>query len=98
MTRWGLVSDVHGNLPALQEGLRLLSAAGAERLAFLGDYLGRGDSDACARQIREVADVAVVGNRDLDWQMRVGADTRDWVLSLPRVAVIGDLVVAHGDA
>jgi predicted phosphodiesterase len=98
MTRWGLVSDVHGNLPALEEALRILGQAGAGRLAFLGDYLGRGDSDGCARRIREVADLAVVGNRDLDWQMRVNASTRAWVLGLPRMAVDGELVVAHGDA
>jgi predicted phosphodiesterase len=95
---WGLISDVHGNLAALEEALRVLQGAGATRLAFLGDYLGRGDSDGCVRCIREVADVAVVGNRDLDWQDRVGAETKEWVLGLPRQAQVGPLVVAHGDA
>jgi predicted phosphodiesterase len=95
---WGLISDVHGNLAALEEALRVLEGAGATRLAFLGDYLGRGDSDGCARCIRGVADVAVVGNRDLDWQDRVGAETKRWVLGLPRQAQVGGLVVAHGDA
>ena len=69
-----------------------------ERLAFLGDYLGRGDSDACARRIRDVADVAVVGNRDLDWQHRVAPETRTWVLGLPTTASVDRLLVAHGDA
>jgi predicted phosphodiesterase len=95
---WGLVSDVHGNYPALEEALCVLAAAGARHLAFLGDYLGRGDSDRCAVRIREVADVAIVGNRDLDWQDRVAGATRDWVLSLPRSASMGRLVVTHGDA
>ena len=45
---WGLISDVHGNYPALEEALRALGAAGARRLAFLGDYLGRGDSSSSA--------------------------------------------------
>ncbi len=98
MSVWGLVSDVHGNLPALEEALRVLSAAGAGRFAFLGDYLGRGDSDACGRLIREVAAVAVVGNRDLDWQHRVAPVTRDWVLSLPRIACVDGVLLAHGDA
>ena len=79
---WGLIADVHGNLPALDRALRLLEAAGAQRYAFLGDYLGRGDSDACARRIQQVATVAVVGNRDLDWQDRVAPETRAWVLGL----------------
>jgi len=95
---WGLVADVHGNLPALEEALAVLRAAGATRLAFLGDYLGRGESDACARRIRDVADLAVVGNRDLDWQHRVASETRDWVLSLPPTASQDGLLVAHGDA
>ena len=95
---WGLISDVHGNLPALAEALRVLEAAGAGRLAFLGDYLGRGDADGCVRLIRCVADVAVVGNRDLDWQDRVGPETRAWVLGLPREAQVDALVLVHGDA
>src|SRR5689334_3466422 len=94
---WGLISDVHGNLAALERALALLQSAGARRLAFLGDYLGRGDSDACVVRIREVADAAIVGNRDLDWQFRVAPSTREWVLSLPRTALLGSLLVAHGD-
>jgi predicted phosphodiesterase len=95
---WGLVSDVHGNLPMLDTALRVLAAAGARRLAFLGDYLGRGDSDGCVRRIREVADVAVLGNRDVDWQERVAAETKAWVRSLPRMAQVHGLLLAHGDA
>jgi predicted phosphodiesterase len=97
-TVWGLVSDVHGNYPALEEALRVLGAAGARRLAFLGDYLGRGDSDRCVQRIREVADIAIVGNRDLDWQERVSAVSKAWVLDLPRTACAGRLLVSHGDA
>jgi Calcineurin-like phosphoesterase superfamily domain len=67
-------------------------------MAFLGDYLGRGDNDRCVRRIREVAEVVVVGNRDLDWQNRVSLATRMWVLGLPRSASIGPLLLAHGDA
>ena len=84
MTVWGLVSDVHGNYPALERGLGLLSAAGARRIAYLGDYLGRGDNERCVQRIRATADVVVVGNRDLDWRDRVSASIREWVLGLPR--------------
>ena len=95
---WGLLADVHANLAALDRALLLLEAAGATRLAFLGDYLGRGDPDACVRRIQQVADVAIVGNRDLDWQDRVAAPSRDWVRSLPRQVQLGPLLLAHGDA
>jgi hypothetical protein len=66
-------------------------------LAFLGDYLGRGESDRCVARIRDVADLAVVGNRDLDWQDRVSAVSKAWVLGLPRTAQVGRLLVSHGD-
>jgi predicted phosphodiesterase len=95
---WGLVSDVHGNYPALEQALRVLADAGAQRLAFLGDYLGRGDSDRCVQRIRAVADIAIVGNRDLDWQERVSAESKAWVLGLATTARIGPLLLAHGDA
>jgi predicted phosphodiesterase len=95
---WGLISDVHGNYPALEAAIGILGAAGAQRLAFLGDYLGRGDSDRCVSRIREVGEVAIVGNRDLDWQDRVSATSKAWVLGLPRTAQSGPLLLAHGDA
>ncbi len=95
---WGLVSDVHGNYPALEQALELLNTAGARRIAFLGDYLGRGDNERCVQRIRETGDVALLGNRDLDWQDRVSPAARDWVLGLPRTACCGRLLLAHGDA
>jgi len=95
---WGLISDVHGNYPALELAIGVLQRAGATKLAFLGDYLGRGDSDRCVALIQDVADIAIVGNRDLDWQDRVSADSKAWVLQLPRSACAGDLLVSHGDA
>ena|SRR5579864_1776526 len=95
---WGLISDVHGNLPALERAVALLAEHGATRLAFLGDYLGRGDSDGCVALIRRVAEVAIVGNRDLDWQDRVSAESKAYVLSLPRIAQCGRLLLSHGDS
>src|ERR1700716_3136231 len=90
---WGLVSDVHGNYAALEQALTLLSAAGAGRFAALGDYLGRGDNERCVRRIRDVAEVAILGNRDLDWQDRVSAASKAWVLGLPLVACVGPLLL-----
>jgi predicted phosphodiesterase len=94
---WGLISDVHGNLPALELALRVLHDAGARKFAFLGDYLGRGDSDGCVQRIQQVADVAIVGNRDLDWQDRVSLASKEYVQSLPRTAQVDKLLLSHGD-
>lgn len=98
MTRWGVLSDIHGNLAALERALAGLRARGAERIAVLGDDLGRGDSDGCVALIREVANVSVVGNRDLDWQDRVGDEARAYVLALPRQLQADGIAFTHGDA
>lgn len=97
MTRWGLLSDIHGNLPALKRALGEFQSRDVERIAVLGDNLGRGDSDGCVRLIRSVAELSVVGNRDLDWHDRVSAESREYVLGLPRLAAADDLVFTHGD-
>ena len=95
---WGLVSDVHGNYPALEQALSILSKAGATHVACLGDSLGRGDNERCVQRIRDIAEVAILGNRDLDWQERVSPAIKAWVLGLPRTAHLGPLLLAHGDA
>jgi predicted phosphodiesterase len=97
VTRWGILSDIHGNLPALERALAEFRARGVDRIAVLGDNLGRGDSDGCVERIREAADVSVVGNRDLDWQDRVHPDTTSYVLGLPRLAQVDGIVFSHGD-
>jgi predicted phosphodiesterase len=98
VTTWAFLSDVHGNLPALERALALCRARGAEQFVFLGDSVGRGDSDACVRLIAETASLSVVGNRDLDWAERVSPATRAYVLSLPRLAEAADFAALHGDA
>jgi predicted phosphodiesterase len=94
---WAVLSDVHGNLEALERALATCRALGASRFAFLGDLLGRGDSDGCVRLIRAVAAVSVQGNRDRDWAPRVSAPARAYVLALPVVACADGFACAHGD-
>jgi len=98
MTRWGMLSDIHGNLPNLKRALEQCQQRGVTRYAILGDNLGRGDLDGCVDLIRQHADISIVGNRDLDWADRVGQATREYVLSLPPIARADDFVVSHGDA
>ena len=98
MTVWGLISDVHGNLPALERAIDRCRARGGERFAFLGDLLGRGDSEGCVALVRALADVSVVGNRDLGWRDRVGAAAREYVLGLPAAGRAEDFLAVHGAA
>ena len=97
MTIWAFISDVHGNLPALEKAVATCSTLGIERIVSLGDTLGRGDPDGCVRLVRESAAAAVVGNRDLDWADRVSAESRRYVLGLARVAEASDFIAVHGD-
>ena len=98
MTRWGFISDVHGNLPALERAIAACGGRGVEQLVYLGDLLGRGDSDGCVRRVRETAALSVAGNRDFDWAQRVSPDSRAYVLGLPLQAEASDFVAVHGAA
>lgn len=59
----GIVSDVHGNLPALEAVLADIPPV--ERIVCLGDVVGYNPwPAACVARIREVADLCIQGNHD----------------------------------
>lgn len=64
--RVGILSDVHGNLEALQACLALLEQEKAETYIQCGDIIGYGpDGEACVRQISKLPLLAsVMGNHD----------------------------------
>lgn len=63
--RYGIISDVHGNMEGLRASLAVLDAAGVDRIACLGDTVGYGaEPDKCVELVRSRADVAVLGNHD----------------------------------
>ena len=63
--RTGLITDVHGNLPALEVVLDRLRRAGIDRLVCLGDVVGYGaQPDECVSIVREHAVECVLGNHD----------------------------------
>ena len=63
--RIGLISDVHGNLPALRTVLERLDAERLDRLVCLGDVVGYGgDPEACLELVREHTDTVIMGNHD----------------------------------
>jgi predicted phosphodiesterase len=97
MTTWGFLSDIHGNAAALDRALAQCSDRGVERYAFLGDFLGRGDPNGVIERVRDLGEVVITGNRDIDWADRVSAESRDYVSGLPRRAICDGFVVAHGD-
>jgi predicted phosphodiesterase len=64
--RYGVASDVHSNLQALEVVLAALDRAGAERILCPGDVVGYGPRpNECVARLREAGVLAVAGNHDL---------------------------------
>lgn len=63
--RIALISDVHGNLPALQAVLEDMKSVEADQVVFLGDAVGYGPwPNECVQLVREIASSMVRGNHD----------------------------------
>lgn len=64
--RYGVISDVHGNLHALATVLELLQEAGVDRYLCLGDLVGYGPfPNECVERVAALGAVCVAGNHDL---------------------------------
>jgi predicted phosphodiesterase len=97
MTRWAIVSDIHGNRRALEAAERLAREREADRFVCLGDVIGRGDPAWCVAWVRDHAALAIVGNRDLDYVARVPADLQDTVQSWAHELRASDFILSHGE-
>ncbi len=64
--RYLIISDIHGNLHALESVLRDAAAIGYDAVLCLGDLVGYGaDPSAVIQRVREIAPVKIVrGNHD----------------------------------
>jgi diadenosine tetraphosphatase ApaH/serine/threonine PP2A family protein phosphatase len=61
-----VVSDIHGNLHALEAVLEAIDAEAPDEVWCLGDLVGYGPRpNECCRLVAERADVCLVGNHDL---------------------------------
>ncbi|SKC68640.1 Predicted phosphodiesterase [Krasilnikoviella flava] len=93
-----MISDVHGNLGALEAVLADIAARGIERVINLGDDAGKGPRGrAVVDRLREVCDVDVRGNWDdflpaigagdpeemVWWRDELRADQRAWLGAKP---------------
>jgi predicted phosphodiesterase len=98
LERIALISDVHGNLTALDAVLDDIESRGIERIINLGDFVGKGPRgsevvDRCAK----ACDVNIRGNWDdhlpvwsdesatemVWWRDELRQDQRDWLRALP---------------
>jgi predicted phosphodiesterase len=63
--RIALISDIHGNIPALEAVLRDIRDRGVDRILCLGDLAGKGPSSASVVDIcRDKCEVTLKGNWD----------------------------------
>ncbi|MCB9366991.1 MAG: metallophosphoesterase family protein [Calditrichaeota bacterium] len=61
----GIISDIHGNLPALEAVIEDCQKQALETIVCLGDVVGYGASpNECCDLVREVCSVCVMGNHD----------------------------------
>lgn len=85
--RIGIISDVHGNLPALEVILDKLKEEKPDMVIFLGDVVGYGaHPNECCEIVRELCNVHIIGNHDagvidrmdLGWFNRTAAEAIIW--------------------
>ena len=63
--RYGILSDIHGNLEALQAVLAALAKEDIDKYFCLGDIVGYGaDPGECIRQIKRLDPITIAGNHD----------------------------------
>lgn len=64
--RIAILTDIHGNLPALEAVLESIGESGADERWCLGDLVGYGaDPNDCTRLVSESCDLSLAGNHDL---------------------------------
>lgn len=73
--RYGIISDIHGNLEALNACVAALSSERIGSYVCLGDVVGYGARpEECAQVVRALAQIAIVGNHDAAACGRMGED------------------------
>ena len=71
-----VISDIHGNLPALEAVMAEIDDANVDEVWSLGDVVGYGaDPDDCARIVADCVTVSLVGNHDLGFLGRLDIST-----------------------
>lgn len=91
--RYGVLSDIHGNLPALRATVARLRAAGVDRWLCAGDVIGYGPQpNECVELVADLGAVTVAGNHELmllggipdDRAGKLARDTLRWTRGVLR--------------
>lgn len=63
--KYGIISDIHGNIEALEASLGSLEKEGVDEIICLGDIVGYGaNPEECVNIVRKVAKASILGNHD----------------------------------
>jgi len=63
--KYGIFSDIHSNLSALEAVMASMDKAGVERRVCLGDLVGYcADADTCVQLVASKSDICLLGNHD----------------------------------
>ena len=108
MDKIAIISDIHGNIPALEAVLKDIESRGISRIICLGDIAGKGpDSALAVDRIKECCEAVVMGNWDyliagaeeheiLTWHRNIlGEDRLKYMRALPlytEVSMSGRLI------
>ncbi len=95
MDKFAIISDIHGNIPALEAVYSDIKGRGLKRIICLGDLAGKGPgSPEAVDMIRDACETVIKGNWDLmlyemehemaSWyQKQLGRERLDYLNSLP---------------
>lgn len=84
--RYGIFSDIHSNLEALEAVLDLFKKEGVEQTLCLGDIVGYGANPTeCIERIRSLGGIVIAGNHD--WAC-VGQMETDYFNTYAREAIL----------
>jgi protein phosphatase len=96
LERIAIISDIHGNIPALEAVLQDIHSRSITRIYCLGDLVGKGPhSDIAVDRIREYCELVIMGNWDdfitrpsekesVQWhQSKLGEERLQYLTTLP---------------
>jgi protein phosphatase len=99
LDRIAIISDIHGNVPALEAVLLDIEQRGVKHIVCLGDLVGKGpEPDKVIDRIREVCEVVVQGNWDLGITYRQDQVSGLWQqtkIGTERLAYLEQLPLAY---
>lgn len=83
MERIAIISDIHGNMPALEAVLKDIENKNIKRIFCLGDLAGKGPSSAEAvDKIKQYCEVVIKGNWDYYLTEQMGYEVLMWHQSI----------------